>query len=225
MKQRHVILGIIIGCAIAIGVVWTVYAKWNSRTERKSLVFSNKPYSPPAVAFKGKSHDLKQSVIVPTLDTPVPAGKNIIWCAPFQMAWDHLKDDVVKEPIRIANAEIVAKRLNGSPFSESDLPDKSFYAAAGLVKDGIDQKIRQEMHERFHKEPVDLDDPGAVLVASMGTCGHRSLSQFPISRTRRTSSLRTARVVKRQSHRLEYARRTSSRIASCGHNLNRSMFS
>ncbi len=165
MKQRLAILGIIIACAIATGVVWTLYGKWNSRTERKALVFSNKPYSPPAVAFKGNSHDLKQSVIVPTLDSPMPKGRNVIWCAPFQMAWDHLKDDVVKEPVRIANAEIVAKRLNGSPFSESDLPENSFYAAAGWVKDGIVQKIRQEMQERFRKEPIDLDDPGAVLLA------------------------------------------------------------
>jgi hypothetical protein len=76
-----------------------------------------------------------------------------------------LKDDVVKEPISIANAEAVAQRLNGSPFSESDLPDDSFYAAAGWAEDGIVRKIRYEMERRFHKKPLDLNETGTALTA------------------------------------------------------------
>ena len=50
---------------------------------------------PTALAFDGDSKSLKQSVIIPTLDTPIPEGKNVIWCASFQMAWDRLKNDVI----------------------------------------------------------------------------------------------------------------------------------
>ena len=158
MKHLVLCLAVVfLGCLI-------ILANLNAHKEQAASRTKG-PYTPPAVAFNGNSHDLKQSVIVPTLDTPMPDGKNVVWCAPFQMAWSYLKDDVVKEPVRIANAEAVAKRLDDSPFSKSDLPDDSYYAAAGLAKDGIVQKIRQEMKERFHKEPLDLNDADAALVA------------------------------------------------------------
>ena len=35
-------------------------------------------YSPPPMAYDGSSDGLKQTVIVPTLDTPMPEGKNIV---------------------------------------------------------------------------------------------------------------------------------------------------
>ena len=44
-------------------------------------------------------------------------------------------------------------------------PTGSYYAAAGFAKDGIAEKIRREMQERFQKEPTDLDDKGAVILA------------------------------------------------------------
>ena len=94
----------------------------------------NRPYAPPPVAFDGDSKSLKQSVIIPTLDTPIPEGKNVIWCASFPMAWDRLKNDVIGEPVRVANAEAVAERLNKAVVKDADLPDGSYYAAAGLAK-------------------------------------------------------------------------------------------
>ena len=126
---------------------------------------SNRPYAPPSVAFDGDSKDLKQSVIIPTLDAPMPDGKNVVWCATFQMAWDRLKDDVIGGPVRVANAEAVADRLNKAVVADNDLPDGSYYAAAGFAKDGIAEKIRREMPERFQKQPMDLDDKQAVILA------------------------------------------------------------
>ena len=49
------------------------------------------PYSPPPLAFSGDSAAAKATVVVPTLDTPSPKGKNVIWCASFQLCWDNLK--------------------------------------------------------------------------------------------------------------------------------------
>jgi hypothetical protein len=126
---------------------------------------SNRPYTAPPVAFDGDSKGLKQSIIIPTLDTPMPEGKSVIWCATFQMAWNRLKDDVIGEPVQIANAEAVAERLIKAVVADNDLPDGSYYAAAGFTKDGIARKIRREMQERFQKEPTDLDDKGAVILA------------------------------------------------------------
>lgn len=126
---------------------------------------SNVPYNAPVVAFSGDSKDLQQTVVVPTLDAAIPQGKNAIWCASFQMAWDRLKSDVIAEPIRIAGAEDIADRLNKAAISENDLPEGSFYATAGRTSDGIAETIRRDMQERFGKEPAELEDKDAVILA------------------------------------------------------------
>lgn len=37
----------------------------------------------------GTGHE--DTVVTPTLDSPMVAGKNMVWCATFQMAWDELR--------------------------------------------------------------------------------------------------------------------------------------
>lgn len=108
-----------------------------------------RPYQPPPIAYEGDSRGLEHTVVVPTLDTPMPPGKNVIWCSSFQVAWNHLKDDVTKAPVRLANAEEIADRLNRARQSEADLPEGSYYATAGFVSDGIVGTIEQEMASRF----------------------------------------------------------------------------
>jgi hypothetical protein len=49
-----------------------------------------RPYNPPSMSFDGSSDRLQQTVIVPTLDSPIPEGKSAIWCVSFQLAWNHL---------------------------------------------------------------------------------------------------------------------------------------
>jgi hypothetical protein len=96
-----------------------------------------------------ESRALRETVVVPTLDTPIPEGKSAVWCSSFQIAWNRLKMDVVGGPVRIANAERITERLNQAEQSEDDLAPGSFYAAAGLSRDGIVEKIRSDMARRF----------------------------------------------------------------------------
>ena len=113
-------------------------------------------YTQPEQAFSGASTDLLQSVVVPTLDTPVPEGKNVIWCGTFQLAWRRLGEDVLREPPNVQGAEAIASRLNQAQFSEDDVPPDSYLALAGLVKDGIVEEVQSEMARRFQKV-VEID--------------------------------------------------------------------
>ncbi len=123
-------------------------------------------YTPPALSFDGDSSNLHDLAIVPTLDTPMPPGKSVLWCSSFQLAWNQLKQDIVKEPIRIEGAEAIADRLNRAEQSFSDISADSVYAVAGLVRDGINDKIRSEMHRRFPGAPVpELDDDPLAITA------------------------------------------------------------
>ena len=64
------------------------------------------------LSFDGRSDRLSRTVILPTLDSPIPKGKSAIWCASFQMAWNKLKSEVAKGPIQVSGGEETANRLN-----------------------------------------------------------------------------------------------------------------
>ena len=134
-----------LGCAVL---------PWRSQLQR--LLHPYTPYTPPVVAFNGESKDLGQSVVVPTLDTPMPSDKNVIWCGTLQLAWNHLANDVLHEPPSIQGAEILVSRLNQAQFGENDLPRDSYLATAGFARDGVVEQVRSEMKRKFHKE-VDID--------------------------------------------------------------------
>lgn len=129
------------------------------------LSSSDRPYSAPQRVFDGDSQKLTATVFVPTLDTPLPDGKNAIRCASFQMAWDRLKNDVAGEPLQVATAEAVAARLNAGELPPDAIDDASYYATAGLVKDGIREKIRIDMQKRFQQTAIELGDADSAVVA------------------------------------------------------------
>jgi hypothetical protein len=120
------------------------------------------------LAFNGNSDQLRDTVVLPTLDLPIPEGKSAIWCVSFQLAWNRLRDDLAKEPVRVENAQPLADRLNAAVHSEDDLDPNDVYAAAGFGKDGIAQRIRDEMQRKFPNQPppeLDVDPSGAVAYA------------------------------------------------------------
>jgi hypothetical protein len=115
------------------------------------------------------SNDLTQTAFVATLDSNLPEHKNVIWCATFQMAWDKLKNDIIKEPVKLINAQNLADQMNRSEFPPSNLDANSYYAAAGFVKDGIIEKVVADMAKSFPEEPAPLFSesyrtlPGSIL--------------------------------------------------------------
>jgi hypothetical protein len=141
----------ILGAAAIAGAIW--YG-WLGRTGNSYIR-----------TFDGGSETLQRTVIVPTLDTPIPEGKSAIWCSTIQLCWNRLRTDVAKEPPVIRGAEAISARLNAAEQSDADLPPDSFYAAAGLVRDGVVDKIRTDMASKF--PAVNLADLGnyPIMVA------------------------------------------------------------
>jgi hypothetical protein len=154
-RRRFLIPTVVVLVLVAVGVGW-----WLVSTRRP-------PYHAPPPAFDGTSGQLTQTVIVPTLDTPIPDGKSAVWCASFQLAWNRLRDDVAKGPVRLAGAQPVADRLNRGDQTEADIDPADVYAAAGLTGDGIADRIRTEMARRFpNVPPPDLGTGNAAVAYS-----------------------------------------------------------
>ena len=156
-KRRRMRLCLIIVAPVVVGACVVLWL---------AGVFGRPGYGPLVMTHDGPSDALERTLIVPTLDTPVAEGKNVIWCASFQIAWNRLKDDIIKGPIRLKDAEEAAERLNNAKQSEADLPPDSYYAAAGWVDDGIVQKIQEDMARQFPSVPTPTFDRRDVLLVA-----------------------------------------------------------
>jgi hypothetical protein len=119
------------------------------------------PYNPPPLAFSGDSAAAKETVVVPTLNTPAPKSRNVIWCATFQMCWDELKPLV--GPIDVPGAQDIIRRLDGAHINAADMPKDRYYAVAGCVMDGIVAKIQSEMAAKFPQVKPNLPPMGNHL--------------------------------------------------------------
>jgi len=131
-------------------------------------------YSKISVTFSVDSNSLKQTSIVPTLNSPCIENRNIIWCSSFQLAWNRMKDDVIGAPVEVVGAEELAARLNTAEQSAEDIQADSFYAAAGRVEKGIIGKVQKDMAARFPSHSVPdfneiADIPRAILAYSYMT--------------------------------------------------------
>jgi hypothetical protein len=75
-------------------------------------------HSPPALV--AATSELKRTVVVPTLDTPLPEGKSAIWCSSFQLAWNRVEKDFTSGAVQLRHAETLAGRLHKAQKSEAD---------------------------------------------------------------------------------------------------------
>jgi hypothetical protein len=114
--------------------------------------------TPNPPTFAGNSDKLKQTVIVPTLETPLPAGKSAIWCATLALAWQQMEKDVAKGPVGIQGEDKLAQALRSLP--DVGLRPEDYYVTAGFY-DKIVDRIRRELPNHFPRAPLpDLpDDP------------------------------------------------------------------
>src|SRR5262249_25434097 len=113
-RKRWFLVAAGLVCAAVVGVVLVF---------RRRGVLPEPPPSGPR-SFDGPSTSLRQTIVVPALDSPIPEGKSALWCASFQLAWDRLMKDVAKGPVEVQNAETVARRLNGAAYPEASLDPK-----------------------------------------------------------------------------------------------------
>lgn len=104
------------------------------------------------------SKNLKRTVVVATLDCPLPEHKNAIWCSTFQMAWDRFKTDIIHEPVQIVGAESLTNRLNQGEFPVGSIEERSYYTNAGFVNEGIIGQVQKDMARKFPGEPAPVFD-------------------------------------------------------------------
>ena len=107
--------------------------------------------------FIGNSTELKQTNIVPTLDSTIEEAKNTIWCASFVAAWKSIERDITKEPVALEGNPEIATQLNNAQAPSKYIPPSNLYAIAGWNNKGIQDQIRTDLAQKFpRKQPPEF---------------------------------------------------------------------
>jgi hypothetical protein len=124
------------------------------RCSKKEYAPEPGPDIPIPLAFSGSSTELKATEIVSTLETPIPKGKNVVWCASFLSAWKALGQDLVGEAISLDGNPVMAGLLNSAADPRPSMPAAALYIATGWNQDGIVNQIQNDLRRRFpNKQP------------------------------------------------------------------------
>lgn len=94
--------------------------------------------------------------VVPTLVDNV--SQDSAWCATFQLVWNDMKNEIVKQDV-VFNPQLeMAENLNKETFKESMLSDEYYYKKFGLKTLELKAEIEQGILEKFNETSDILED-------------------------------------------------------------------
>ena len=77
---------------------------------------------------------------------------NYLWGGALTLTWQHLRDQIIKEDIRLVNQDPVVQKIvhnfNHCPFNKDHLSIQSYYARAGYGNETV-RIINKEVAEKF----------------------------------------------------------------------------
>jgi hypothetical protein len=117
---------------------------------------------PPEV----RADNLKGTDILPHTGGSLQPGRNYVYCATFQIAWDEIRDRVLGDRVQLQGSPPLATQLNQRRFRRSDLADASYLSMAGLVRDGIVREIALAMNRKFPGVFRGLEAPSNASIVS-----------------------------------------------------------
>lgn len=105
------------------------------------------------------AENFKETDILPYSQGPITAGRNYVYCATFQIAWEEMQKTIASGPIKLKDDPELAVMLNEHPFDRSNLAADSYLAMGGKIEQGIVPNIRQAMQKKFPDATLAVPDP------------------------------------------------------------------
>lgn len=103
-----------------------------------------------------KNNNQNSVDIALTMDDEIT--KDTAWCGTFQLIWNDLKNDVVKQDI-VFNPQLkVVENLNKGSFNTMQISDSSYYKAQGIPTQELKEQIENGIKEKFNETSDILDD-------------------------------------------------------------------
>ena len=106
---------------------------------------------------KIKQKQFSQGIsVLPTMNDLIT--NDSVWCGTFQLVWNDMKNEVVKQDI-VFNPQItMVNNLNKEDFNENMLSKDSYYKIYGIKSKELKEKIEKEIKEKFNQESDILNE-------------------------------------------------------------------
>lgn len=99
--------------------------------------------------------DIEKIAVLPTLIDDLKP--NSIWCPTFQLIWNDLVNEVVKQDVVFNPQEQIAENLNKQEFKEDMISEELYYKTYGLKTLELKEKIEKEIKKKFNEKSSVLD--------------------------------------------------------------------
>lgn len=94
--------------------------------------------------------------VVPTMNDKITADSS--WCGTFQLVWNDMKNEVVKQDV-VFNPQLeMVENLNKEDFNESMLSEDYYFKIYGLKSLKLKEQIEKGIKEKFNQTSDILDD-------------------------------------------------------------------
>lgn len=103
-----------------------------------------------------------RTVITPHLQDSIVPGRNVLYCSTFQIAWNTLQDEIIKDTIRLEGNPPMARALNKRLSTKNDLSEESYVAMADSLTENFLRRINQALKMKFGNEaPEEVTEKSA----------------------------------------------------------------
>ncbi len=117
-------------------------------------------------SVSAKKGVLPVTKITPTLQSQITNNQNSIYCGTFQLAWNELQNEIIKEKIRLNGASQTVTLLNQQSFTKENLSSKDYVAMANYLTPKFLEKLNQNLKSKFGTEAPSVNEkpmPNAIL--------------------------------------------------------------
>ncbi len=84
--------------------------------------------------------------------------KNSIWCGTFNLLWNDLKEEIVKQEIVFHPQTQSIENLNKGTFTKDNLKESSYIKKYGLATLDLKKEIEEEIKKKWNETSTILDD-------------------------------------------------------------------
>ncbi len=110
----------------------------------------------PIISDEGTEYEQTSGInVVPSLKDEITADS--AWCATFQLVWNDLKNEYVKQDVEFAIPNQMMENLNEETFIEDMLSDEYYYKTWGQKTLEMKAKIEKGIKDKFNETSDILD--------------------------------------------------------------------
>lgn len=82
---------------------------------------------------------------------------NSVWCGTFQLVWNDMVNNVVKQDVVFTPQEKIVENLNKQTFKEDQLSEKDYYKVYDLLTLDLKEEIEKGIKKKFNEKSDILD--------------------------------------------------------------------